>query len=128
MDYFVFDYKKANKEINFHNYESFISNNKTYKYYLYDLMLLRFDKNKSEEIRNKAKNHIFMQKLIFFAPYPIISLLVFLKYRSGFFSVQFYHLEQRYFFNLFMGLLGYRILQKAYLKYEGDKILIEEAQ
>lgn len=123
MEYFLFDYGSVKTEKSFQNYENFISNNAIYKHYLFDLGLLQHDKEVSAEYRNKAKNILFIHKALFFVPYPFIGFYLFMKKRNNFFVTNLYYQERQLFFKLFSVILGYRILQKALIKYQGDDIL-----
>lgn len=123
MEYFLFDYANVKTEKNFQNYENFISNNATYKHYLFDLALLQHDKDVPVTYRDKAKNILFIHKALFFVPYPFIGFYLFVKKRNNFFVTNLYYQERQLFFKLFSVILGYRILQKVMIKYQGDDIL-----
>ena len=125
MEYFLFDYTTVKKEINFINYENFISNNGTYKNYLFDLSLLQHDNEVPLEYRNKAKNMIRLNKILILAPYPFIAIFLLIKKRRNFFITKIYFQERNLFFRMFLFLFSFRILQKALLKYQGDLILPE---
>ena len=125
MEYFLYDYTNVRTEINFQNYENFISNNAVYKHYLYDLSLLQHDKEIPSEHRNKAKNILRIHKVLFFVPYPFIGFYIFLKKRNNFFITNLFYQERALFVRLFSILLGYRIIQKSLIKFQGDKILPE---
>lgn len=123
MEYFLFDYANVKTEKNFQNYENFISNNAVYKHYMYDLALLQHDKDVPAEYRNKAKNILFVHKALFFVPYPFIGLYLLFKKRNNFFVTNLYYQERQLFFKLFSVIFGYRVMQKALIKYQGDSIL-----
>lgn len=123
MEYFLFDYQNVKTEKNFQNYENFISNNAIYKHYLYDLALLQHDKEVTEEYRRKATKIVTINKMLFLVPYPLICFYLFLKKRNNFFTTNLFYEERVLFYKLFAGLFGYRLFQKALLKYQGDEIL-----
>lgn len=127
MEYFKFEYKNVKKEVNFSNYESFVTNMKNYKYYLFDLALMRHDPLINENAKSKANNIIQRQKLLFFMPYPMVAFTFLYYHKKNLFTVSMVNRETKIVFNLFMMLIGVRILQKVLLKYEGDKLLIDIA-
>ena len=128
MEYFSYNYKNVESEINFNNYDKFITNLKTYKYYLFDLALLQHDIKTEPEYRQKAKNIIFRQKILLIVPYIAIFSTFFYYYRRNFFQVKLLQKESKIVSNLFLFLLANRIFQKGLLKYEGDKLLIPVAK
>ncbi len=128
MEYFKYDYKNVNREINFTNYETFISNMKMYKYYLFDLSLIQYDPKVDLKVRNKTKFVIYKQKFFFVLPYLVILPMILIYKKRNFFSTKMLHREFRFISSLFGGLLGVRILQKGLLKYDGDNILIDLAK
>jgi hypothetical protein len=125
MEYFIYDYTKVKKELNFQNYETFLSNGNIYKHYLFDLGLLQYDSEIPNEYRKEAKNILKLQKIIFLLPYPFIGGYLLFKKRNNFFTTNIYYLERQLFFRLFTCIFFFRILQKSVLKFQGDKILPE---
>ena len=125
MEYFIYDYTKVKKELNFQNYETFLSNGKIYKHYLYDLGLLQYDIEIPNEYRKEARNILNLQKFIFLLPYPFIGSYLLFKKKSNFFTTNIFYLERQLFYRLFTCIFSFRILQKSVLKYQGDKILPE---
>jgi len=115
------------REINFSNYDSFITNMKTYKVYLFDLALIRYDKNINLKLKTKADNCIKRQKFLFFLPYLLIGSTLFYHYRKKLFQVNMINKELGIITQLFFLLIFFRIFQKGLLKYEGDQILHEIA-
>jgi hypothetical protein len=125
MEYFSFDYSKVDKDINFKNYDSYITNMKIYKYYLFDLSLLRHDTKVCNKKRANAQNLIMRQKMLMAFPYCIAFPLLYYYHKRNFFSVGFIDKEIKLISYLFCFVLFVRIAQKALLKYEGDEILID---
>jgi len=128
MEYFIYDYKNVKSRIEFTNYDRFITNFKTYKYYLFDLSLLRSDPKTDDTTRSIACNIINRQKFLFCLPYVITGMSFFHLYRTNVFKSKIYLKEFKTVRRLIMLVLITRILQKGILKYEGDKILIETAK
>ena len=125
MEYFSFNYKNVDQKISFNNYDSFVTNMKAYKYYLFDLSLIRHDPKISQENKNKAKSIIIKQKVLFFLPYFFIFPIIYFYNKRNFFSVGMINKEIKLVSYLIGFLLTIRIAQKALLKYEGDKMLVD---
>jgi hypothetical protein len=123
MEYFKFDYANVKKEFGFSNYEKFIFNNKDYKYYMFDLGLLRYDMEVSEGIREKAKKIINCQKIMVALPYIVITGFIGYYHKRNYFKAKMYTREHRLFLNLFIFICAFRILQKGFLKYQSDETL-----
>jgi hypothetical protein len=128
MEYFIYDYRNVKSNLEFTNYDRFITNFKTYKYYLFDLSLLKSDPKTDEATRSVACNIINKQKLLFLLPYVITGISFFHLYQTNVFKSKIYLKEFKTVRSLFMLVLITRIIQKGLLKYEGDKILIETAK
>jgi hypothetical protein len=128
MEYFIYDYKNVNSNLEFTAYDKFITNFKTYKYYLFDLALLKCDPKTDQITRTNSSRIISRQKLLFFLPYPIVICSFIYLYKTNVFHAKLFSKELKTVKNL-MGLVFLtRIFQKGLLKYEGDKILIGVAK
>lgn len=125
MEYFKFEYKNVDKEICFTNYDTFVTNMKIYKYYLFDLALLQHDTKVDTKIRNEAKFILTKQKALFILPYLIIFPTIFYYNHRNFFTTKMLNKEVKLISILFGTLMSIRVAQKALLKYDGDKILID---
>lgn len=122
MEYFNYDYSNIKKETK--DYEKFISSGNPYKYYLFDLGLMQYDKEIDKSYREKAKNILYTQKVLMFAPYPVILLSLFYLKRRNYFSVNtVYDREFKTLFHFFMIVIGTRAFQKGLLKYQSDDLL-----
>jgi hypothetical protein len=125
MEYFEFDYTKIKKDLTFKNYENFISNGKFYKHYLFDLGLMRYDKNMPNSLKTKSENIIKLQKLLSILPYPLVLGRIAYLYKRNYFPVNMFEREFKTVINLFMFTLAVRALQKGFLKYQSDDVLEE---
>ena len=128
MEYFKYDYKNVDSEINFQNYETFLTDMRSYKFYLFDISLMQHDPKLPQQMRKKSKFIIFTQKVLFVLPYFIIFPAIYYHSRRNFFTMRIRHKEFNLISYLFGTLIAIRLLQKGLLKYEGDKILIEAAK
>jgi hypothetical protein len=125
MEYFSYDYSKIDNKKNFTNYDSFITNMKIYKYYLFDLSLLRYDSKVSKENRVKAQNLIMRQKMLIAFPYCFVFPILFYYHKRNFFNVGLIDKEMKLISLMLSFILIVRIGQKVLLKFEGDDILID---
>ena len=126
MDYLYYDYKNTKTEITLSNYEKFISNGKIYKYYLFDLFLMRFDSNQSRDKIEKAKNYVNIQKALFILPHLFNFSVISILYYRGFFDTHDYIAEKKIIKRLFCFYIICRIVQKGILKYQVDKLITSE--
>lgn len=127
MEYLWFDYKNVNKQIAFSNYDNFITNNKNFKYYAFDLFLSRYDMELKKG--NKPEKYVKIQKTLFIIPYILVSFILISKYRNGFFirnDFEGISKESKYIFKLFCGVMIYRVIQKGILKYMGDDLFVPD--
>lgn len=123
MEYLYYDYANTKTDITFSNYEKFITNGKIYKYYLFDLFLMRYDSNQPKDKVEKAYKYVAIQKILFLLPHFVnISFISYLYYK-GLFEEQNFHSEKRIFKRLFFFYILCRISQKALLKYQVDDII-----
>jgi hypothetical protein len=127
MEYLEYDYKNVKTEINFENYEKFIWSRTIYKYYLKDLALMRYDPEMPEDKKKKADLILKKQKIFFALPYPIVFASLYYYKRRNLFKTNFYLKEMKVFLNLFIVYASIRIFQKCLLKYEGDKLLVDDS-
>lgn len=124
MEYFKFDYSIV--KTRGRDYEQFVSSGHPYKQYLFDLGLIQFDKELDWDYRNKAKNILNLQKILFFVPYPVILLsLIYLKRRNYFAQNTIYDREYKTVFHFFFLVIATRATQKYLLKYQSDELLKE---
>lgn len=123
MEYFKNNYSNVKTEINFSNYADFIMNNTSYKFYMFDIFLARFDKKLNESQRMEADFIAKTQQIFFIIPYCLIFGSLFICSRRNIFKTNNYEREHKIFFNLFMMLLFSRMIQKSLIKYQGDKFL-----
>jgi len=123
MEYFKNNYSNVKTEINFSNYADFIMNNTSYKFYMFDIFLARFDKKLNESQRMEADFIAKTQQIFFIIPYCLIFGSLFICCRRNIFKTNNYEREHKIFFNLFMMLLFSRMIQKSLIKYQGDKFL-----
>jgi hypothetical protein len=125
MEYFKYEYENVQKEFKFSNFENFLFHPYLYKFYLFDLSLLRFDPKTDDQMKLEAKSVINKQKALFILPYPIVALTLLFYKRKNL-------LDSRYtgkiVFSLFTFVVTTRIIQKGLIKHEGDKILIDIAK
>jgi hypothetical protein len=128
MEYFIYDYKNVNSNIEFTSYDRFLTNLQIYKYYLFDLSLLKLDPKIDESARYKSSNILNHQKTLFFLPYPITALTFIYLYKTNVFNSRIYLIEFKAVRRLLGLVIFTRLFQKALLKYEGDKILIDVAK
>jgi hypothetical protein len=127
MEYFKYDYKNVDSEINFQNYETFLTDMRSYKFYLFDISLMQHDPKLPQQMRKKSKFIIFTQKVLFVLPYLIIFPTLYYYYRNNFFTMRIRHKEFKLISYLFGTLFAIRLLQKVLIKYEGDTILKDAA-
>ena len=125
MEYFKYDYKNVDKNINFKNYDTFLTDFKSYKYYWFDIALMQYDQKLPSDLKHKSKLIINTQKLFLVLPYLIIFPTIYYYNKRNFFETRIINKEIKLVSRLFGILIGLRVLQKSLLKYEGDKILID---
>lgn len=124
MDYRKYDYKNVDTAKTISNYEKFVSNNRCYKFYLFDLFLTQYDLEQSIEKRKSSKNYSSIQKILFFTPYIIIGSILTVKSYNGFFSTKLFTKEKALLKKLFVFMICWRIFHKMVIKYQGDLLLI----
>lgn len=122
MEYLKFDYRNTKTELTLTNYEKFISSNKFFKFYLFDLMLTRYNVEVSSDIREQAVEYVRIQKILFVVPYAVVSLVFLYKHFSGFFVTKIYIRELKLLRNLIAFTFVWRMMQKGLLKYQVDQI------
>jgi hypothetical protein len=127
MEYFKYDYKNVDKNINFKNYDTFLTDMKSYKYYWFDLALMQYDPKLPDHMRKKSKIIIKTQKIFIALPYLIIFPTIYYYGRKNFFETRMINKEIKFISRLFGFLIAIRVIQKSILKYEGDKILVDSA-
>jgi hypothetical protein len=128
MDYRKYDYKNVNTELKLSNYEKFVSNNRCYKFYLFDMFLSQYDLEQNAKTRSLSKKYSNIQKVLLFTPYIIIGSVVSVKSYQGFFSTKVYYKEKELFKRLFMFMLIWRVFHKMALKYQGDMLMIKNSK
>ena len=67
MEYLQFDYKKCNNH-GFDQYFDFVLSRKTYKIYMYDLLLAKSDCSTNIEFKNQIDNFLKIQRIFFITP------------------------------------------------------------
>jgi hypothetical protein len=122
MEYLQFDYTKCNKQT-FDSYFDFVFSRKTYRYYLYDLLLAKCDNNVKGEDRQKIQNFFKVQKIFWLIPYVFVAGTFIFCFKNNIFHTNIIDREIRIFFRAFTCIMLMRGLQKAHLKYFGDSIL-----
>ena len=127
MEYFKFEYSKANKDSIYNNYEKYLLNSTIYKFYVFDLFLLRYDSSFQSTIIKEADYLVKIHKLIFFLPYPIFLTAMYVKYKQNFFSVKNYPKEISFALTGCALLVIYRLGQKLYLKYDFDRFIAKHS-
>lgn len=125
MEYLKYDYKNVKKEITFTNYDSFITNNRCFKFYMFDIFLAQYDLQLSEDKRAKAKHYAYTQKILTVAPYIVTPIIFFGMHQRGVFLVKDINSEVKYIFNLFLGFTAFRLFQKGVIKYQGDSLFVK---
>ena len=125
MEYLYYDYKNVKTDLTFSNYEKFVTNNISWKYYTFDLFCSCIDSEKTEKFRSKAKFYRNIMISIHLTPYLIVSLMFLYKIKKGFFITGHYEREFIYCKNLFLFVVFWRfIIQKPLLKYFVDDLII----
>ena len=122
MEYLQFDYKKCNNH-GFDQYFDFVLSRKTYKIYMYDLLLAKSDCSTNIEFRNQIDNFLKIQRIFFITPYFLTSFVFLYCFRKGIFKNNFLDREITTFSRLFLWILFIRMIQKTHIKYFGDSFL-----
>lgn len=125
MEYLKYDYKNVKKGISFTNYDSFITNNRCFKFYLFDTFLAQYDLQLTDEIRAKARKYAYTQKILTIVPYIVTPIIFFGMHQSGVFLVKDFNSEVKYIFNLFLAFTAFRLAQKGVIKYQGDNLFVK---
>lgn len=123
MEYFEYKYHKLKENNPVQNYMDFVTSNTTYKHYLFDLSLLRYDEKVPKEHRDKASSILKRQKIMCCLPYAFVVPVFVFNYSRGYFNVTPYQREFKFAFSLFTVVCFFRIFQLGMLKYEATPIL-----